>query len=161
MHIVYTGVITLWCIIKWMARLYIIVIEQETADGQDFWASWVKLEHLGMGEQKFGEVHLIAEQCGIVTRGEPGDESNGTSTACEANLQIKKTHLQQLVKIAVVALFIENNRHPDLNTIVSTILIDTTHIIVALYCAEGDLLFVSDKTKWRHDNKFNLAGIIS
>ena len=128
----------------------------------------VKLEHLGMGGAEIwrgtpdSRVRGFARDSDValLPGGEPaGEDSNGTSTAIEAKLQIKKIHLQQLVKTAVVASFIENNRHPDLNTIVPTILIDTTHIVVALYCAKKDLLFISDKTRWRHDTKFNWVGI--
>ena len=62
------------------------------------------------------------------------DRSNGTLDPCEAKLKIKKKHLPQLVKTAVVVAFIESNLHPDLSTMVPTMLIDTKQVI-ALYCA--------------------------
>ena len=74
-------------------------------------------------------------------------------------MEIKKKYLPQLVKTAVVTAFIESNLHPELNTMVPTIMIDTTHAVIALYCTKHDLLFISDKFSWRIDDKFNLSGI--
>lgn len=90
----------------------------------------------------------------------PEDGSNGTSSICEAKLEIRKKHLPQLVKTAVVAAFIESNLHSNLSTMVPTIImIDTCQILIALYCTKNDLLFISDKIKWHEDDKFNLVGI--
>ena len=81
----------------------------------------VKLEHLGMGGAEIwrgtpdSRVRSFARDSDValLPGGEAaGDDSNGTSTAIEAKLQIRKIHLQQLVKTAFVASFIENNKTP-------------------------------------------------
>lgn len=89
---------------------------------------------------------------------QPGQGSNGTLAVCDAKIQIKKKFLLQLVKTAVVTAFIENNLHPELNTMVPTIIIDCSHAIVALYCTKHDLLFISGKFSWWAHDKFNLSG---
>ena len=85
--------------------------------------------------------------------------SNGTSVVCEAKLKISKRNLPQLIKTCVVSSFIEKNLHPGLNSMVPTILLDTEKAIVVLYCAENDLLLVSDAFRWKDDNTLNMSGI--
>ena len=86
--------------------------------------------------------------------------SDGTSTVCEAKLEInKQRNLGQIVKTCVVASFIESNLHPDLNTMIPTILIDTKQAMVVLYCSKHDLLLVSDVFTWREYGKFCVPGI--
>ena len=87
------------------------------------------------------------------------DNSNGTSTICEAKLQIQKGHKPQLVKMCVVAAFIEHNVHPSLNSMIPSIIIDTCQAQVALYCAESDVLMISKKFSWRRGNNFDINGI--
>ena len=48
----------------------------------------------------------------------------------EAKLKIKKKHLPQLIKTAIVAAFIESNLHPDLRSMVPTVLIDTKRVVL-------------------------------
>lgn len=87
------------------------------------------------------------------------DGSNGTSTACEAKLKLTKKDFAQLVKTAVVASFIEANLHPNINTTVPTILIDTKRAVIAFYCSKVDILMISEPFKWRDAICFNKAGI--
>ena len=128
----------------------------------------VSTGHLGMGVAETwrgtpdGRLRGFALDCDVTLLSGSEhleDGSNGTSAPCEAKLKIKKKHLPQLVKTAVVAAFIESNLHPDLSTMVPTMLIDTKQAIIALYCAKQDLLFISEKFSWRDDDKFNLSGI--
>lgn len=128
----------------------------------------VSTGHLGMGVAETwrgtpdGRIRGFALDCDVTLLS--GREyleggSDGASAPCETKLKIKKKHLPQLVKTAVVAAFIESNLHPDLSTMVPTILIDTEYVIIALYCAKQDLLFISKKFSWQDGNKFNLPGI--
>ena len=66
----------------------------------------------------------------------------GPQLLLKLKLKIKKKHLPQLVKTAVVVAFIESNLHPDLSTMIPAMLIDTKEFIIALYCAKQDLLYV-------------------
>ena len=89
--------------------------------------------------------------------GDP-EESNGTSSVCDAKLQIHKHHKAQLVKMCVVSAFIEKNLHCSLSPMVPAILIDTCKARIALYCAKNDVLMMSDKFHWRKGNDFNVNG---
>ena len=82
--------------------------------------------------------------------------SNGTSVVCKAKLKISKRNLPQLIKTCVVSSFIV---HPGLNSMVPAILLDTEKAIVSLYCAENDLLLVSDAFRWNDGNILNMSGI--
>ena len=95
----------------------------------------------------------------VVSRvtGDP-EESNGTSSVCDAKLQISKHHKAQLVKMCVVLAFIEKNLHCSLSPMVPAILIDTCKARIALYCTENDVLMISDKFHWRKSNDFNVNG---
>ena len=83
--------------------------------------------------------------------GDP-EKSNGTSSVCDAKLQISKHHKAQLVKMCVVSAFIEKNLHCSLSPMVPAILIDTCKARIALYCTENDVLMISDKFHWRKGN---------
>ena len=86
--------------------------------------------------------------------------SNCTTSVYEAKLKIdKRQHLRQLVKICVIASFIENNLHPTLNSMVLAICIDVEQALVALYCPKQDILLVSDLFKWRNGMTLNTMGI--
>lgn len=87
------------------------------------------------------------------------DESRGTSTVCEAKLQIKKHHKAQLLKMCVVAAFIEHNLHRSLSPMIPAIIIDTCQARVALYCVENDVLMISEKFHWRKGSNFNVKGL--
>ena len=87
------------------------------------------------------------------------EESNGTSTGCEAKLQIKKSTKPQFVKMCVVAAFIERNLHSELNPMIPSIIIDTCRAQVALYCTESDVLMISEKFYWRRGPDFDIGGI--
>ena len=74
-------------------------------------------------------------------------------------MKINKKNLGQLVKTIVVASFIENNLHPELSAMVPAILLDTSKAVVALYCAEHDLLLLSETFNWRNKTCFSIPGV--
>ena len=111
------------------------------------------------GSSVVGEVAVMYGRSKALHSADP-DESNGTSTVCEAKLQIQKCHKPQLVKMCVVAAFIEHNLHPALNSMVPSIIIDTCQAQVALYCADSDVLIISKKFYWRRGNNFDINGIL-
>ena len=127
-----------------------------------------EVAHLGMGvmetwrgtpDSRMRGFSICTDVPFITGYEQSGVGSNGTSTVFEAKIEIKKKFFPQLVKTAVVTAFIENNLHPELNTMVPTILIDTTCAVIALYCTKHDLLFISDKFSWRNDDQFNVSGV--
>ena len=88
------------------------------------------------------------------------DGSNGISTVCKAKLKIhKQKHLPQVVKTCVVSSFVEANLHPKLNTMVPTILLDTTNALVVLYCSRHNLILISDIFCWREEDRFCKPGV--
>ena len=107
------------------------------------------------GTSQDNEVPVMYGRSGVLDM----EESNSTNTVCEAKLQIKKYHKPQLVKMCVVAAFVERNLHSALNPMIPSIIIDTCQAQVALYCAESDVLMISEEFNWRRGPKFDIGGI--
>ena len=131
----------------------------------------VTLGHLGMGLAETWRGAPDARLRGFCTDSDKGDvavlgakrslksdSSDGTTTICEAKLEISSNDIFQLVKMCVVAAFVENNQHPSLNPMIPAILIDTSHARVALYCVQQDILLICNTFSWRNGNNMDVAG---
>ena len=78
------------------------------------------------------------------------EESDGTSTVCEAKLASIDTEsvLSQLVKTTVTSAFIEHTQHLCHNPMVPVILVNTGNARICLYDASQDLLLISENFPW-------------
>ena len=62
-------------------------------------------------------------------------ETDGTSTICEAKKCMCEDDMAQLIKTCVVSSFIENNLHPKLNSVVPIIAIDPENARISERCS--------------------------
>ena len=69
--------------------------------------------------------------------------SDGATTTVEAKVMTKDANLHQAVGTCVVSSFTETSLHPNLNTLVPTILIDEKQFRVCLYDSNQDILMIS------------------
>jgi hypothetical protein len=81
-----------------------------------------------------------------------GSESDGGTIAVDSKKQltyrstgtIHPGHLSQLVATNITASFTEHNLHPDLNSLIPTMMINTETVIVSLYDSVKDIWMISD-----------------
>ena len=134
----------------------------------------MKCEHLGMGAPGLWHGTPDGRFRGLVDGGETPishlvtnspntsddemstdtSETDGTSVVCEAKLSNVRGEnvLPQLVKMAVVSSFTENNLHPTLNPMIPVILISSKEARICLYDAQKDVLMISEVFEWLNDD---------
>lgn len=94
----------------------------------------------------------------VATSSDP-DESDSELSQFEAKLKVKG-HLPQAVATAIVHSFTQNRRHPELNPMVPTVLINGGVFRIILYDCCKDLLLVSRAVKYREGNKITNLGTL-
>lgn len=78
----------------------------------------------------------------------PWDEETEPGYSSDDGLDGKKTkYLSQLVSTNVVSSFTEKKLHPTFNSLIPSILLNTSFVRVSLYDCTSDLLFLSDPVK--------------
>ena len=71
--------------------------------------------------------------------------SPGTTVNVEGKIQINlRGHLSQLVPTCVVSSFTKSKKHPHLNPLVPTLLVNKTAFRVCMYDCENDVLLLSE-----------------
>lgn len=73
------------------------------------------------------------------------DTSDGTATEVEGKLVFGENNLIQAIATCVVSSFTAKTRHPDMQAVVPTIIIDEENFRVCLYDCERDVLLISNK----------------
>ena len=75
------------------------------------------------------------------------EQSLGDSIVVETKLE-KGVNLMQLVAMTVVAAFVEKNVHPNLLSIIPSILITPNRARICIYDVTNDLLLISEWFTW-------------
>ena len=91
--------------------------------------------------------------CLIVTNKQDSEETDGESSQFEAKQRVSSDHLSQAVATAIVHSFTQNKRHPQLNPMVPTVLINGSVFRIILYDCSKDILLVSEKVTYKEDNQ--------
>ena len=91
---------------------------------------------------------------------ESDSETDGESSQFEAKLKVTSAHLPQAVATAIVHSFTQNKRHPQLNPMVPSVLIDGSVFRIVLYDCCKDILLVSDRVTYREGNKMTRLGTL-
>ena len=88
------------------------------------------------------------------------EDTDGESSQFEAKQQLTHAHLPQGVVTAIVHSFTQNNRHPGLNPMVPTVLINGRDFRIILYDCSKDVLLVSNSVEYREDSKMTPLGTL-
>ena len=87
-------------------------------------------------------------------------ESDGESSQFEAKKEIEYAHLPQAIAIAIVHSFTQSNRHPMLNPMVPTILMNGNKFRIILYDCRKDVLLVSTTVEYKINNRISTLGTL-
>ena len=87
-------------------------------------------------------------------------ESDGESSQFEAKKEIERAHLPQAIAIAIVHSFTQSNRHPMLNPMVPTVLINGNKFQIILYDCHTDVLLVSSIVEYKINNRITTLGTL-
>ena len=100
----------------------------------------------------------------VITSGNGNHESPGNSFVLEAKrLQagsLFSNFGMQFSAQAIISSFTEHNLHPDLNSMVPSVLINCQKFVVALYDVSNDLLLVSEEVPWRTTQAIISSGVM-
>ena len=80
---------------------------------------------------------------------ESDSETDGESSQVEAKRKVTSAYLPQAVATAIVHSFTQNKRHPQLNPLVPTVLINGSVFRIVLYDCCKDMLLVSSTVTYR------------
>ena len=89
----------------------------------------------------------------VATSDESDCETDAESSQFEAKVKVTSAHLSQAVATAIVHSFTQNKRHPKLNPMVPTVLINGSVFRIVLYDCCKDVLLVSREVNYREGNK--------
>ena len=87
-------------------------------------------------------------------------ESDGESSQFKAKQEIERSHLPQAIAIAIVHSFTQSNRHPMLNPMVPTILMNGYKFRIILYHCHNDVLLVSTTVEYKINNRITTLGTL-
>ena len=85
-------------------------------------------------------------------------ESDGESSQFKAKQEIERSHLPQAIAIAIVHSFTQSNRHPMLNPMVPTILMNGYKFQIILYDCHNDVLLVSTTVEYKINDRITTLG---
>ena len=91
---------------------------------------------------------------------EETDGTDGESSQFEAKKKKTYAHLPQAVVTAIVHSFTQNKRHPGLNPMVPTVLINGHVFRIILYDCSKDMLLVSTPVEYREGSKMTRLGTL-
>ena len=91
---------------------------------------------------------------------ESDSETDSEASQFEAKLKVTSAHLPQAVTTAIVHSFTQNTRHPELNPMVPTVLINGSVFRIVLYDCCKDMLLVSHKVKYREGTQMTPLGTL-
>ena len=95
---------------------------------------------------------------------DPSDSPVVVATSCEAESQfeakkeIEYGHLPQAIAIAIVHSFTQSNRHPMLNPMVPTVLMNGYKFQIILYDCHNDVLLVSTTVEYKINDRITTLG---
>ena len=85
-------------------------------------------------------------------------ESDSESSQFKAKQEIERSHLPQAIAIAIVHSFTQSNRHPMLNPMVPTILMNGYKFQIILYDCHNDVLLVSTTVEYKINDRITTLG---
>ena len=88
------------------------------------------------------------------------EDSDGASSLVEAKQKLRHDHLPQGVATAIVHSFTQNKRHPGLNPMVPTVLINGSDFRIILYDCSRDVLLLSNPVEYRDGSKMTPLGTL-
>ena len=91
---------------------------------------------------------------------ESDSETDGESSQVEAKRKVTSAYLPQAVATAIVHSFTQNKRHPQLNPLVPTVLINGSVFRIVLYDCCKDMLLVSSTVTYREGTKLTQLGTL-
>ena len=117
----------------------------------------IKTRNLGMGHGDGGyrepDARLRAgtnlTDVVVVHHGDADQESDGDLCVVEAKSRYSSGNLPQIVSQSIVSSLVERNHHPDLNSLIPSILLNTSFFKVVVYNCNLDVLLLSSDIEYR------------
>lgn len=83
----------------------------------------------------------------IATNTENYTSSDGDSIVVEAKTRFKEQDISQLIALGVISSFTEHNLHPTLNSMVPSVLINSSTVLICLYDCTSDILLLTEQVQ--------------
>ena len=86
-----------------------------------------------------------------------GEETDGGMMTVEAKRRLGSTvqipHASQLIATNITASFVEHSLHPDMNTLIPSLLLNSRTAVISLYDCQQDILMISDTLALCHEDE--------
>ena len=84
----------------------------------------------------------------IATNTENYTSSDGDSIVVEVETTFKQQDISQLIVLGIISSFTEHKLHPTLNSMVPSLLINSSTIVVCLYDCTSDILLLTEQVQF-------------